>query len=110
MNILFSSNIKPEDQILVRNMRKAKRMPGIKKEDEKEDKYIGPMTAVEVTDSHAVVLKKGSDSKCTKYPLHISRQYFPRSEAKLTKRKCTDLPTYVATKKLKVEITCTSTL
>ena len=86
-------------------MRKAKRMPGTKK----EAKYIGPMTAVEVTDSHALVLKKGS-SKCSKYPLHISRQYFPRSEAELTKRKCTDLPTDVATKKLKVEITCTYTL
>ena len=103
MNILFSSNIKPGDQILVRNMRKAKRMPGTKK----EAKYIGPMTAVEVTYSHALVLKKGSDSNCSKYPLHISRQYFPRSEAKLTKRKCTDLPTDVATKKLKVEITYT---
>ena len=93
-----SSNIKPGDQILVRNMRKAKRMHGTKK----VAKYIGPMTAVEVTDSHALVLKKGSDSKCSKYPLHISRQCFPRSEAKLTKRKCTDLPTDVATKKLEV--------
>ena len=82
-------------------MQKAKKMPGTKK----EDKYIGPMTAADVTNSHALVLKEGSDSKYRKYPLHISRQYFPRSEAKLTKRKCTDLPTDAATKKLKVEIT-----
>ena len=68
---------------------KAKRMPGTKK----EAKYIGPMTAVEVTDSHALVLKKGSDSKCRKYPLHISQDNTFRGQ---TKRKCTDdLPTDV---------------
>ena len=79
-------------------MRKSKKMPGTKK----ESKYIGPMTAAKVTDSHALVLKEGRDSKYSKYPLHISRQYFPRSEDKLTKRKCTDLATDVVTKRFKV--------
>ena len=82
-------------------MRKAKKMPGTKK----EAKYIGPMTVAELTDSHALVLKKGSDSKFSKYPLHISRPYFPLSESKSNlKRKCTDLTTDITTKKLKVEI------
>ena len=57
------------------------------------------MRAAEVTDSYTLLLlKKGSDSKCDKYPQNIPRQYFPRSEAKLIKHKCADLPTDAATK------------
>ena len=80
-------------------MRKAKKMPGTKK----LDKYIGPVIATEVTDSHALVLVEGTESKCKKIPLHLARPYFPRSDSKiLTKRKNIDLPTDVALKKIKV--------
>ena len=67
-----------------------------------EPKYIGPVITTELTDSHALVVKEGSDSKSRKIPLHLARPYFPRSEAKLTKRKNHDLPTNVQTKKYKV--------
>ncbi|KAI6659466.1 hypothetical protein LOD99_10767 [Oopsacas minuta] len=71
-----STSIKQGDQILVRNMRKAKKMPGTKK----GGKYIGPMTVAKVTESRALVLKE---------------------EAKSPKRKFTDIPTDVVTKKFK---------
>ena len=78
-------------------MRKAKKMPGTKT----EHKYIGPMIAADVTDSHALVLKDGSDCQYKKVPLHISRQYFPRS--KITKHKSNDdLQSVVVSKKFKV--------
>ncbi|KAI6651857.1 hypothetical protein LOD99_4736 [Oopsacas minuta] len=82
---------------IVLNMLKAKKIHGTKK----GGKYIGPMTVSKVTESHALVLKEGSDSKLGKYPLHLTRQYVPRSEAKSPKRKCTDVPTDVVTKKFK---------
>ena len=71
-------------------------MPGTKT----EPKYLGPMTAVGVTDSHVLVQKE--NSKYKKVPLHISRKYYPRSETKVTKRKSPDLPTDVTAKKFKV--------
>ena len=49
-------------------------MPGSKK----ENKYIGPMVATNVTESHALV-QKGASSKLQKVPLHISIPYHPRS-------------------------------
>ena len=55
-------------------MRKEKKMPGSKK----ENKYIGPMVARNVTESHALV-QKGASSKLQKVPLHISKTYHPRS-------------------------------
>ncbi|KAI6653978.1 hypothetical protein LOD99_3154 [Oopsacas minuta] len=70
------TSIKQGDQILVRNMQKAKKMPGTKK----GGKYIGPMTIAKVTESYALVFKE---------------------EAKSPKRECTDIPTDVVTKKFK---------
>ena len=73
-------------------MRKAKHMPVTKG----EPKYLGPLTAAEVTETHAVVLSKDSDIK--KVPLHISRPYHQRKQ---TKRKSMPQPTDMQTKKLK---------
>ena len=72
-NVLFnvsckcfpSSNIKGGDQIIIRNMRKAKKIPGIKR----ESKYLGPMKVNDVTENHALDITWRQDKKI---PLHIS--------------------------------------
>ncbi|KAI6646825.1 hypothetical protein LOD99_9154 [Oopsacas minuta] len=55
------------DEVLVHNIKKAKRLPGTK--DAK--KYLGPYTIEKVKPSH-LVARKDPDSKTTKLPIHLS--------------------------------------
>ena len=93
LKYISSSKITEGDQIIFRNMRRAKKMPGTKK----QSKYLGPMKVTELTDSHALVLTDDG-VKTKKVPLHISKSYFPRSEVK---RKNTDSSNDLPTKKHK---------
>ncbi|KAI6655698.1 hypothetical protein LOD99_1838 [Oopsacas minuta] len=61
------------DEVLVHNIKKAKRLPGTK--DAK--KYLGAYTIEEVKPSH-LVARKDPDSKTTKLPIHLSRKYHSR--------------------------------
>ncbi|KAI6660753.1 hypothetical protein LOD99_10260 [Oopsacas minuta] len=62
-----------EDEVLVHNIKKAKRLPGTK--DTK--KYLGPYTIEEVKPSD-LVARKDPDSKTTKLSIHLSRKYHSR--------------------------------
>ena len=75
-------------------MRKEKKMPGSKK----ENKYIGPMVAKNVTENH-LLAQKGESSKLKKIPLHISKPYYPRSSKQRSPSPTTEMPT----KKLKMD-------
>ena len=59
--------------ILYRNMPKSKKMPGTKN----QNKYLGPIIAQEVTDTH-VIIKQENGSKKKKVPLNLSRVHHPR--------------------------------
>ena len=59
--------------ILYRNMPKSKKMPGTKN----QNKYVGPIIAHEVTDTHVIILQKNGTLK-KKVPLDIARVYHPR--------------------------------
>ncbi|KAI6661836.1 hypothetical protein LOD99_9790 [Oopsacas minuta] len=65
------------DEVLVHNIKKAKRHPGTK--DAK--KYLGPYTIEKVKPSH-LVARKDPDSKTTKLPIHLSRKYHSRMNEK----------------------------
>ena len=56
---------------LVLDMVKRKKMPGTKN----KPIYKGPFVISSITDSH-LLTKKGE--KVTKYPIHLTRIYFPR--------------------------------
>ena len=72
-------------------MPKSKKMPGTKD----QAKYIGPLVAQEVTDTH-VILDRNKKYKSQKVPIEIARLYHPRSEpTQGNKRKKTDLPSTV---------------
>ena len=70
----FRSEFEQGDQVIVHNIKKAKRLPGTK--DTK--KYLGPYTIEEVNPSH-LGARKDPHSKTTKLPNHMSRKYHSRN-------------------------------
>ena len=70
----FRSEFEQGDQVIVHNIKKAKRLPGTKE----AKKYLGPYTVEEVKPSH-LVARKGPNNKTTKLPLHMSRKYHSRN-------------------------------
>ena len=66
----FRSEFEQGDQVIMHNIKKAKRLPGTKE----AKKYLGPYTIEEVTPSH-LVARKDPHSKTTKLPIHMSRKY-----------------------------------
>ncbi|KAI6655806.1 hypothetical protein LOD99_1948 [Oopsacas minuta] len=75
--ILKTSEFVEGDEVLVHNLKKAKRLPGTK--DAK--KYLGPYTIEKVKPSH-LDARKHPDSKTTKLPIHLSRKYHSRMNEK----------------------------
>ena len=82
-------------------------MPGTKD----QQKYIGPLEAHRVTDTH-IILDKLKNSKNNRVPLGISRLYNPRPDCTQNKRKLstTDLPSSIGpfkkSKTIKVGNSC----
>ena len=70
----FRSEFEQGDQVIVHNIKKAKRFPGTK--DTKRN--LGPYTIEEVKPSH-LVARKDPHSKTTKFPNHMSRKYHSRN-------------------------------
>ena len=68
----FRSEFEQGDQVIVHNIKKAKRLPGTK------DKKIYIYTIEEVKPSH-LVARKDPHSKTTKLPIHMSRKYHSRN-------------------------------
>ena len=56
---------------MVLDMAKEKKMPGTNK----KPKYKGPFQVTNMTDSHLIAKK---DEKMMKYPIHLTRKYYPR--------------------------------
>ena len=70
----FRSEFEQGDQVIVHNIKKAKRLP----ETKDTKKYLGPYTIEEVKPSH-LVARKDPHSKTTKLPIHMSRKYHSRN-------------------------------
>ena len=70
----FRSEFEQGNQVIMHNIKKAKRFPGTKE----AKKYLGPYTVEEVKPSH-LVARKGRNNKTTKFPLHMSRKYHSRN-------------------------------
>ena len=70
----FRSEFEQGDQVIVHNIKNAKRVPGTKE----AKKYSRPYTVEEVKPSHLVV-RKGPSNKTTKLPLHMPRKYHSRN-------------------------------
>ena len=72
-NFSLRSEFEKGDQVIIQNIKKAKKIPGTKE----EKKYTGPYTVEEVRPSH-LVARKDQNTKTTKLPIHLSRKYYSR--------------------------------
>lgn len=77
--------------ILYRNMPKSKKRPSTKT----QNKYIGPIVADDVTDTHVISHGK-DDQKRKKVSLEIARLYHPRFDANISNEDTSgaDLPNF----------------
>ena len=75
INVSFRSEFEKGDQVIVYNIKKAKKIPGTKE----EKKYTGLYTVEEVTPSHPIA-RKDQNIKATKLPIHLSRRYHSRKQ------------------------------
>ena len=69
------SEFEEGNQVLVHNIKKAKRLPGTKN----AKKYLGPYLVEKVTPCH-IIARKDPSSKTTKIPIHLSRVYHARKQ------------------------------
>ena len=74
-NVSFRSEFEKGDQVIVHNIKKAKKIPGTKE----EKKYTAPYTVEKVTHS-CLIAHKDQNSKATKLPIHLSRIYHSRKQ------------------------------